>query len=128
LVEDGHPERGRPAVCRHPAVDASFDRDPALNPALDRLPAFDRVTAGNPTFDGFETEHRQPPVKWLHAFNEFAQPRLLRPSARQHAVVPKPVDVESALRRRWAEEIEVERSRNQKVPSLTGPFFSVETL
>ena len=120
MVEDRHPERGQPAIYRHPAVDASFDRDAALNPALYRLPAFDRVTAVNPTLDGIETEHQQPPIDRIHTLDEFAQPRLLRPAARQHSVLPKPVDVESAVRwfpRRWrSEEIrgghpEIKRSR-----------------
>ena len=74
MVEDGHPERGQPAVCRYPAVDASFDRDPTLDPTLDRLPAFDRVTAVDPALDGIETFDREPPDKRKHAFNEFAQP------------------------------------------------------
>jgi len=120
VVEDRYPERGQPAIYRHPAVDASFDRDAAFNPALDWRAAIDRVTSVYPALDGIETLNGQSPFKWVYALDEFAQPRLLRPAARQHSVLPKPVDVKSALR--WfpwwgrSEEIrgghpEIKRSR-----------------
>ncbi|MBD3850493.1 MAG: hypothetical protein IFK93_04305, partial [Acidobacteria bacterium] len=60
--------------------------------------AFDRFASINPTLDRIETLDGQPSFEWIYALDELTQPRLLRASARQHAIEPKPFDVESALR------------------------------
>ena len=130
MVEDRYPERGQPAVNRHPAVDASVDGDAVFNPALDWRAAIDRVTSVYPALDGIETLNGQSPFKWVYALDEFAQPRLFCAPTWEHAI--EPIWRQPALRRvprwGWAEAINGGRPIIQKVPSLTGPFFSVETL
>jgi hypothetical protein len=126
LVEDRHPERGQPAVDRHPALDPTLDWHAAVNATGDGGATLDqtlnRVAPVHPTLDGIETFDGQPTFEWLHALDELAQPRLFRASARQHAVAPRPVDVESTLWWGRAEEIGRRVDNNQKVPSMTGPF------
>jgi hypothetical protein len=133
LVEDRHPQCGRPAVDRYPALDPAVDRHTALNATVDgnaTLDAtLDRVASVHPTLDRIETLDQHPSVEWIYALDELAQPRLLGASAWQHAVAPEPVDVKSALRwvprRWWTEALTANESKvgKSKGPVSDGTFF-----
>ena len=66
------------AVDRKPALNSPIDGHTTLDPTLDRRaainPTVDRDASVDSTFNGVETEHRQPPFDRLHTLDEFAQP------------------------------------------------------
>jgi len=120
LVEDRYPRRWNPAIDGRSALDPSLNGLSAVDPSLDGYASVDS------TFDGIETIDEQPPVDWIYAFNELAEPRLFRAPTGKHTIKPiwgRQQAIRRVPRRGWAEAIEVERSGIQKVPSAMGPLF-----